>query len=151
MENPTDWIQICTSCGWRHKGDLIEGPCSQCKGPSWLTRRGEVFSTNQPEAIGEIATVARILATTNFAAIPSCQKSEEVSGYSFGELSASMVVSGHQPKRLRGRPKSDAPIAEIKKLGKRGLRAKAIASRLKAEGRLISYRSVHRILVGERK
>lgn len=50
-----------------------------------------------------------------------------------------------------GRPKSALPAEEIEQLGKRSLGAKAIAGQLKAEGYSVSFRTVHRILTGERQ
>jgi hypothetical protein len=98
----------------------------------------------------EIATEDRILATTKSDPFPSCQKSERVSRYPSDVLSPFMALS-ERPKKLKGRPKIEAPVAKIKRLGKRGLGAKAIASRLKTEGYSISFRTVYRILMGERQ
>lgn len=98
----------------------------------------------------EIAIEDRILATTKSDPFPSCQKSEGVSQPLLDDLSPFMALS-KKPKTPRGRPRSDAPVAEIKRLDKRGLRAKAIASQLRAKGYSISFRTVHRILTGERQ
>jgi hypothetical protein len=97
----------------------------------------------------DIGTEGRILATKNLAPIPSCQKPEGVSQHRFRDLSPSLTASEHR-RKPKGRPRIDVPMARIRRLGRQGLRAKAIASRLKAEGRSISYRTVHRILSGER-
>jgi hypothetical protein len=98
----------------------------------------------------EIATEDRILATTKSDPFPSCQKSEGVSRYPSDGLSPFIALS-ERPKKLRGRPKSDVSADEIQKLRSRGLGAKAIASQLRAKGYSISFRTVHRILTGERQ
>ena len=111
----------------------------------------EIWMYPEPPAIPktadtQIATEGRILATTKFGRIPSCQKSSLCDSSS----SPSRAFSA-QPKTLKGRPKLDVPVAEIRKLGEQGFGAKAIAGQLKAEGYSVSFRTVHRILTGERQ
>ena len=98
----------------------------------------------------EIASEGRILATTKSAPVSSCQKYGKVSKYLSDGLSPSTALSA-QPKALRGRPKLELPVEEIKRLGKQDLGAKAIAGQLKAKGYSVSFRTVHRILTGERQ
>lgn len=56
--------------------------------------------------------------------------------------------------RLRGRPttykKQKLPEELIKQLGREGMGSKVIASKLKKQGIDVSYRTVHRVLSGER-
>lgn len=56
--------------------------------------------------------------------------------------------------RPRGRPKSyekcSLPNKRIKQLHNKGMGSKAIASKLRTEGVDVSYRTIHRILSGER-
>lgn len=99
---------------------------------------------------GEIPSDGRILATTKFDPFPSCQKCDKVSRYLSVGLSPSTALSA-RPKAQRGRPKLALPVEKIKRRGKRGLGAKAIARQLKAEGYSVSFRTVHRILTGERQ
>ena len=98
----------------------------------------------------KIASEGRILATTKFGPVPSCQKCNKVSRYLSDGLWPPTPLSV-QPKAQRGRPKLALPVEKIKRLGKRGLGAKAIATQLKAEGYLVSFRTVHRVLTGERQ
>lgn len=107
----------------------------------------EVWMFQEPPLDRKIPTEGLFLATTKNGPIPSCQKSDEYLETLEGDGSLEIALS----KTLRGRPKLDVPVAEIKRLGEQRLGSKAIAGQLKAEGYSVSFRTVARVLSGERQ
>jgi len=84
------------------------------------------------------------------APLHSCQKSGVV--YQGGSaVSSPPAALGTGSKTARGRPRSNIPVGEIKKLSEQGFGAKAISGQLKAKGYSVSFRTLHRILTGERQ